>query len=94
MEDKPVSEPKPAAPIPTPVMDVVPPPATPAADKAPAEPAPTNAAPTAPAPAVKLAKPVTPKQPSDGVGMAIAATVIIVLGLAILAVIAYLKTAK
>ena len=94
MEDKPVSEPKPAAPIPTPVMDVVPPPAASAADNAPAEAEPAKAAPIAPTPAAKPPKPVVPKQPSDGVGMAIAGTVIIVLGLAILAVIAYLKTAK
>ncbi len=38
------------------------------------------------------AKPVVPKQPASGVGMAIFATVVIVLGLAALAAYAYLKT--
>ena len=37
-------------------------------------------------------KPVTPKSPSHSVGTAIFATVVIVLGLAALAVYAYLKT--
>ena len=40
----------------------------------------------------KPAAPIKPKQPGNGVGAAIAATVIIVLGLAALATYAYLKT--
>jgi len=91
MEEKLHVEPKAETPKPAvaPVMDVVPPPA---ADKPqPAAPNPTPAPAAKPA---KPAKPVTPKQPSNGVGMAITATVIIVLGLAALAVYAYLKTAK
>ena len=39
-----------------------------------------------------LAKPTTPKQPSSGTGLAIFATVVIVLGLAALATYAYIKT--
>lgn len=37
-------------------------------------------------------QPATPKQPKNGVGMAIAGTVIIVLGIAALATYAFLKT--
>lgn len=66
-----------------PVMDVVPPPLAEPKAKAPAKPEP--AAPVKPAP---------PKQPGSSVTVAIIATVIIVLGLALLAVYAYLKTQK
>lgn len=44
------------------------------------------------APAKEPKKPPQPKQPKSGVGLAIAATVIIVLGLAALATYAYIKT--
>ncbi len=46
-----------------------------------------------PAPKKAEAKPAAPKQPGTGVGLAIFATVVIVLGLAALATYAYLKTA-
>ncbi|HEX7633346.1 MAG TPA: hypothetical protein VF401_03400 [Candidatus Saccharimonadales bacterium] len=78
---------------PSPVMDVVaPPPASP-----PAEPSASPA--VAPVEPKKQAKPAPaptkpPRQPSNGVGMAIFATVVIVLGLAALATYAYLQTAK
>jgi hypothetical protein len=45
-------------------------------------------------PKAKAKQPAAAKQPNSGVGMAIAATVIIVLGLAGLATYAFLKTQK
>ncbi|HTB48548.1 MAG TPA: hypothetical protein VK712_00515 [Verrucomicrobiae bacterium] len=81
-----------AAPKPGPVMDVVVPPP----DKS-NSPDTAKADTKSPAPESKSikqapAKPTTPKQPSSGTGLAIFATVIIVLGLAALATYAYIKT--
>ena len=98
--DKPAPPAAPTAPTTTPVMDVRPPEAAPAPESP--KPAPEQTKP-APAPAglkkdAKLAEPkpakvITPKKPRQpGVGMAIFASVVIVLGLAALAVYAYLKT--
>lgn len=86
-----------------PVMDVVPPPKPAATSGAPADgvktpPAmPNDAAPAADAPdtQAKQGKPKAPrppKAPRSGVGLAIAATIIITLGLAALFVYAYLRT--
>jgi len=101
MDDELQIEPKPEEPKPmsTPVMDIMPPPIaategrpynTPldqvsemSADDQPADPA--NARTSVP-------KPAATKQPGSGVGLAITATVLIVLGLAVLATYAYLKT--
>jgi uncharacterized protein HemX len=78
MEEQPTPKP--------PVMDVVPPPVATelprTGDPKPQPPAQPKAAPEPPKP---------PKQPGNGVTAAIVATVIIVLGLALLAVYAYLK---
>ena len=75
--------PRPARPI---AMDVVPPRKLAPAPSGPVavEPAPPNEDKAAPA----------PKEPGNGVGMAIFATVIIVLSLATLATYAYIKTQK
>lgn len=86
-----------------PVMDVVPPPKAPAAsaqadDVKTPPPMPADAMPATEKPdkgqdrqtKPKAAKP--PKTPHSGVGLAVAATVIIVLGLAALFVYAYLRT--
>jgi outer membrane biosynthesis protein TonB len=92
MEENPEAPTPAEAPKPAPVMDVVPPPA--------AAPQPDNVEPQVDKPEPKAAakppapKPVTPKRPSTGMTPAIIATVIIVLGLAALAVYAYLKTSK
>ena len=85
---------------PTPVMDVVaaPPPESPRSPETPdtppkpAEPDKTHDKPPKPAPPPKPPKP--PKQPGSGVGLAITATMIIVLGLAALATYAYIQTHK
>lgn len=73
-------------------MDVVSPP--PATEKAPAPEAskPTDEKPKHDPPKKAEHKPSTPKQPGTGVGLAIFATIVIVLGLAALATYAYLKT--
>jgi len=108
MESKPESAPKPEAPKPAhgPVMDVVaPPPAATAGEDKPHQPPQedkphattdeqpaTQSDPDKPVAPPEPQKPVTPKPPHTGVGLAITATVIIVLGLAALAVYAYLKT--
>lgn len=73
-------------------MDVVvaPPPENPTAANADSHPTDTKAAkPTADNAAAQ--KPSSPKQPGNGVGMAIFATVVIVIVLAALATYAYLK---
>lgn len=88
-----------------PVMDVVPPPKSAAAPPASTDdvktppPMPTDAAPAAEgadtkeqAKQVKQKAPKPPKTPRSGAGLAIAATIIIVLGLAALFVYAYLRT--
>lgn len=88
-----------------PVMDVVPPPKPAAALAVPSEgvktppPMPADATPAAETSGAKeqakQAKPKVPKPPKtprSGVGLAIAATVVIVLGLAALFVYAYLRT--
>lgn len=81
-------------------MDVVPPqpPAAPAVEPEPVAAAPPDQGqpqppqPPSPPPQQKAPpKPKPPKKPRNGVGTAIFATVIIVLGLAALAVYAYLK---
>lgn len=85
-----VSQPKP-----TPVMDVVAPP--PAAEPAGAASISTNPSPIVNQPAKKPGpepKKPTTKAPGSGTTAAIVATVIIVLVLSILAVYAYIKTAK
>lgn len=79
-------------------MDVVPPPATKAevAPQAMAIEPPQENPPKAPPKSEQkpLKKPSMPKKPASGVTMAIVATVFIVLGLASLAVYAYLKQNK
>lgn len=84
---------------PRPAMDVVPRraheqpevrPAPPPEAAADGKPAPQETPPAIPAEEPK--KPPVPKQPKNGVGTAIAATVIIVLGLAAMATYAYIKT--
>ncbi|MGC1177378.1 MAG: hypothetical protein WA843_04885 [Candidatus Saccharimonadales bacterium] len=89
----------PKAPAPAPVMDVVPPPIEKPADQANSSPVPDTPVKQKDAKhAAKAAKkaaakqPTLPKQPGHGVGLAIFATVIIILGLAALATYAYLKT--
>ena len=90
----------PAPVSPTPVMDVVPPPATEPVAVAPPEEVQSKATETAtdlnptPAETAKqpaLPKPTPAKPQNKGVTAAIIATVVIVLGLAVLAVVAYLK---
>jgi hypothetical protein len=106
MEQKPASPPEVQNPPPAPVMDVVPPPALDKSETA----APSDSAvsqddkPVDPkandnekADDKGPAKPTTPKppkQPGNGVGLAIVATVVIVLSLAVLATYAYIKTQK
>lgn len=74
-----------------PVMDVQPPAPAPAPD-VPADKQRSKESPEPAKPAPKAVKPKAPKQPGSGVGFAIAATVVIVLGLAALATYAYLQT--
>ena len=78
---------QPAAPTPNPVMDVVAPPVAPAPPQD-SPPTPPKAE-TKPVAATKTNKPKPPAK--QGVTAAIVATVIIVLGLAALAVVAYIK---
>lgn len=99
MEPHPQTPPAPpATDRPMPVMDVVAAPpesAKPHESAAPADkPTGKPAEPPKPAPAPKPAKPSQPKSPGSGVGLAIFATVIIVLGLAVLATYAYIQTHK
>ena len=90
----PVATPKP----PAPVMDVKPPTpenengvhAAPPEETPPATEAPKNEKPAKKAKPAKVKKPKGPRQP--GVGLAIFASTVIVLGLATLAVYAYLKS--
>jgi hypothetical protein len=81
---------KPAVAAPAPVMDVRPPQA---ASTTPAEPPKAEEAAPEKAKDEKPEKATTPKKPRQpGIGMAITATVVIVFGLAAMAVYAYLKT--
>jgi hypothetical protein len=95
MESKPISPPEDqsveATPQASPVMDVVPPPAK--ADKE------DSQLPVDQQEHIKQAeshetRPKPPKTPSSSVALAIVATLIIVLGLAVLATYAYLQTTK
>lgn len=87
------SSPQPSTeqPAATPVMDVTPPRQEAQLHQPPAEEE-SPEQPTKPHDAPKQNKP--PKPPKNGVGMAIFATVVIVLGLAALATYAYIKTSR
>lgn len=77
------------APAAAPVMDVRPP------EAAPVQPAPApDAAAVNPVPSKAVKQPKPPKQHNPNLDLAIAATVIIVLGVAALFVYAYLQTQK
>ena len=91
------NEPKPETdkPMSSPVMDVMPPSGS-ATDNRPNV-QPTDHLPKQPTThqtEIKLKALIEQKQPSKGVGMAITATVIIVIAMAVLATYAYLKTAR
>jgi len=78
-----------------PIMDIAPPPVAPSSSTDQALPEPPKQEAEIPHEAPKKQK-VTkpPKQPGSGVGLAIVATVIIVLGLGAIAAYAYIQTVK